>query len=887
MSKYKFSFVMPVYNVEAYLPETVESILAQTMDFKENCEIIFVNDGSPDNVETVCLEYQKRFPDNIKYIKQENAGLSAARNRGIKEVEGKYVSFLDSDDTISPDTLEQVYNYFEENYNEIDFASIKQMWFEAYEGPHPLNYKFTRSRNVDIYEEYDMPQLSAASSFIKASVLKNHTFDDKIRRFAEDVKFLTELVAEKGKYGIIVGPIYNYRRRATGNSIVSSSQTDKYWYLGTPVDVYKYLFEFYKSKMSSVPRYVQFTVMYDLQWRFRQTQPTPLTSEELDQYRRYLQELLQEIDDVVIAEQRHLSISQKLYVLDIKYKGKLADVIRCSDGAYFIEDIRIYDFKTSSPDVSLQFIEASDDTVTLYGSHDIQYYDGLHLRFEQDGKRYDIELQPGRIDKKKLFLGEMYFNQNAFVVELPLVKDSIITAYLEKDGRNISQLEFKTHRFTGLDHNSNKAFVMRGKNILRKRGRDGILITSCTRRKRVIYEVMYDLALLRKKKLLSLAVRYVYFLFSLFFRRPIWLVSDRVNAGGDNGEALFRHLVENPPKGVNYYFVISKTSKDYARMKQIGKVVDRDSVFYKMLFLKSDKIISSHADDFVINAFGGKEHCLRDLFQFDFVFLQHGITKDDISEWLNRYNKNIKIFVAAAKPEYHSLLEPNYGYSEQQVKLTGFPRYDYLDNTPKGKLVIAPTWRRNLAIEADQRTGIRPYNEAFKSSDYFSFYQRLMDDKRVISALKAKNMTGEFYLHPSFTPQIKDFTGNEVVSVKDMPYDYREAFSEGDVMVTDFSSVAFDFAYLKKPVVYSQFDRKSFFGGHLYDQGYFSYEDDGFGPVCYDYEETVSQLVSIINGNCKMTDEYLNRVDNFFYRFDKENAKRVVDEILKLDKEIE
>jgi glycosyltransferase involved in cell wall biosynthesis len=63
--KYKFSFVIPVYNVEKYLSETIESILAQTMDFELNCELILVNDGSPDNTEKICLLYKDFYPNNV------------------------------------------------------------------------------------------------------------------------------------------------------------------------------------------------------------------------------------------------------------------------------------------------------------------------------------------------------------------------------------------------------------------------------------------------------------------------------------------------------------------------------------------------------------------------------------------------------------------------------------------------------------------------------------------------------------------------------------------------------------------------------------------------------------------------------------------------------
>ena len=89
---------MPVYNVEKYLEEAILSVINQTIGFKENIQLIIVNDGSPDNSEKIALKYEKMYPENIVYIKQKNAGVSSARNKGFEYVEGEYVNFMDSDD---------------------------------------------------------------------------------------------------------------------------------------------------------------------------------------------------------------------------------------------------------------------------------------------------------------------------------------------------------------------------------------------------------------------------------------------------------------------------------------------------------------------------------------------------------------------------------------------------------------------------------------------------------------------------------------------------------------------------------------------------------------------------------------------------------------------
>lgn len=92
----KVSVIVPVYNVEKYLSECIESIISQTLI---DWELILVNDGSPDNCEQICLDYAK-LDSRIKYIYQDNRGVSSARNKGLSYSKGEFIFFMDSDDTI-------------------------------------------------------------------------------------------------------------------------------------------------------------------------------------------------------------------------------------------------------------------------------------------------------------------------------------------------------------------------------------------------------------------------------------------------------------------------------------------------------------------------------------------------------------------------------------------------------------------------------------------------------------------------------------------------------------------------------------------------------------------------------------------------------------------
>ena len=111
----KVSIIIPIYNVEKFLPRCLDSVLSQT--FKD-FEAICVNDGSPDNCEKILKEYEKK-DKRIKVFKKENGGLSDARNFGISKATGDYILFLDSDDFIHSQTLELSYGLAEKNRTDI------------------------------------------------------------------------------------------------------------------------------------------------------------------------------------------------------------------------------------------------------------------------------------------------------------------------------------------------------------------------------------------------------------------------------------------------------------------------------------------------------------------------------------------------------------------------------------------------------------------------------------------------------------------------------------------------------------------------------------------------------------------------------------------------
>lgn len=880
--QYKFSIIMSIYNVEEYLREAIDSIINQDIGFKENVQLILVNDGSPDNSEKICLEYKEKYPNNVMYLKKENGGLADARNYGLKYAEGKYINFFDPDDILDLNVLSEVYKFFEKNYDEIDLVGIRVKFFETMQGfKHPADYKFNKDRVVDIFKDYDAIHLQGAVSFIKNRVAKSNEFDTRLK-VSEDFFYVSKIILDKGKYGIMKSIVYNYRKRASGTSILNTCKKNKSWYLDTPKFAYEKLFQYSKEMFNGeVIPYAQYAVMYDLQWRLKNPIFGEISENEKNQYIGMIQKLLEEIDDYIILEQRNLFKEYKIYALCLKYNRDIRRDFECRKNTLYFKNQEMYQIKNNRL-FKINILDIKKDKLYLEGEIQsiIPRDDYRIFLLDNDKKEYNIGYYDMSFKDSLGLNNEILKDVRGFKVEIPirkLKKIKVIISY-----RNVHNLKVKLNfgAYAKINEKVIGSYYLTRKYIINCK--DDVVYT--IKNKRGLhkkYELKYLKELKRRKEYKVIFYRCIYYIGKRIIKKPIWILSDRMNVANDNGMHLFKYLTKNE-KNANIYFVMSKKYPDYKKMKKIGKVLDCDSIRYKLYFLLSKNIISSQADECYINAFEDKKVFLRDLYRFNFIFLQHGITKDDLSSWLNKNNKNIKMFITTAKREKESIINGLYGYDENNVKLTGFPRYDNLENKRKKQIIFMPTWRKNLAGKNNIKTSIREYNPDFKDTEYFKFYNSLINNSNLIECLKNNGYRAKFCVHPSFYKQFIDFNGNEYITINKGIANYQKEFSENALLITDFSSVAFDFAYLRKPVIYTQFDFDTFFEGHLYNKGYFDYNEDGFGPVCYDYESSVQEIIKAIENDCELERKYEERINNFYTYHDTDNCKRVHEEILKL-----
>lgn len=354
--------------------------------------------------------------------------------------------------------------------------------------------------------------------------------------------------------------------------------------------------------------------------------------------------------------------------------------------------------------------------------------------------------------------------------------------------------------------------------------------------------------------------------------KDMWLLSERHGEARDNGYWMYKYIKENVPEQRACY-VIDKNAKDRERIEQYGSIVDFGSFRHYILYLLASKHISAHIDADSPNSRISNFLEIHGLLNNKRVFLQHGITKDKISFGYYSVSR-ADLFVCAAKPEY-DFCKKEFGYPDGTVQLLGFARFDGLGVVePKRQILLMPTWRAWLA-KVDVRQ--------FIASEYYKAYQSLLNNEELHSLLEDKDIQLVFYPHSDMQKFVSAFVVScpKITIAGADEYDIQELLNDSAMLVTDYSSVAFDIAFLNRPIVYYHFDYNKYREGQ-HPAGYFSYERDGFGKIGFDEKSIIENIKEIVDNNFVNDEKSLSRCNAFFLLRDRCNCSRIYVAIQKI-----
>ncbi|GAA1798183.1 CDP-glycerol glycerophosphotransferase family protein [Nocardioides hankookensis] len=839
-----FSIVSAAYDVAPYLDDFIASIEAQTVA-PDRFEVVVVDDGSTDAGLARLLRWQSESKLQVQVLTKSNGGQASARSLGLEHASGTWVTFADPDDWLAADYLARIGD-FAEAHPDIDMMAAQLVVAHDETGEtrrHPLRSMF---RDGDVArrleESGDFFAGSAPSCFFRRERLLDEglRFDDRVRPNFEDGHFTARYLL--GVADPVVGFIgrarYHYRRRADGTSTLQRSLTDAGRY--TSVLRHGYLDLLQRAdERGGAPAWLQSFILYDLSWYFSSDErlgpATAARGPVADEFHTLLAEILGHLDPSVIEGFRVRPLKREWrYLLLHGYRGDAWHEEQAVVTGYDArrELVRLsYYFTGAAPH---ERVQVKGTTVTPYAAkiRDVVSHDRvlLHERILWVSARASIRL---RLDDRDVVLH-------------PSEPEPVTRTLFPGRIQQADERRRGVERQARLTPEQSQLVDRAHSRQTRRRFEDA------------------------------------------------WVLMDRIHDADDSGEHLFRYLRRERPD-INAWFVVEKDTPDWHRLRKDGlgrRLVAFGSEQWKLLMLNCVHLVSSHADDAILDP---EELGFADR-PWRFTFLQHGVIKDDLSTWLNR--KQMDLMVTSTIPELESIVSDHTPYRATQAEtvLTGLPRFDLLHRAgaevgPERRdlLLVAPTWRNWLAMPLIDGTQRRPVPGAeFFESEFFQRWMAVLRDPRVAESCRRLGLTIGFLPHPNLSEVLEGLDlPDHVRQVSFVGTDVRELFARGAVLVTDYSSMAFNSAYIDRPVVYYQFDRERVISGdHVGRTGYFDYERDGFGPVTTTHDEVVSAVLAALDHGPTPAAPYDERIEATFPVRDGRCCERVTEAILALDRKV-
>lgn len=874
MFKYKMSVIVPVYNCEEYIETCVESLREQKMQ-SSDFQVVLVNDGSTDNSAAICSAVAEKY-DNIVFISKENGGVSSARNAGIEAAQGKYFLFLDADDSLTPDTLDTVYKFFEKHYDETDLVTYKIV---PYTGnmTFPLHYRFRFLIQTGVYDLKELPYCYTAQSTMNICVKNkgkgNNILFDTTLKFHEDQKYCFTTLSDKLTIGYCDGPEYRYLRRATS---ATGSRNKAYFIFEDTIAMWEELFGWYDS--GNVPKYLQAFYLHDLNWKSLADILLPYYygEKEFDKSVDRIVKLIKEVDDEVILNSPSLNVYYKHFLIKLKQSGSVHLVCDNKKLALVFNDETVYEEKSVT--AVINHFAVKKDLIHIDGflkSPIFSYCDKPELYLVRDGIKEQLTLTHSEHEHFKGGIKVAKFWR--FVTDIDITDVKKLSLKVVINGKS-----YDTEYYFGpFAHFANQ-----------KRINTYFVNDLCFREKNGTFKITRGNSL--PLKLVSAVSDVFYYgrrnprilynrmlAFTGRKEKNVWLYLDRYGVF-DNAYDQFKHDF-NKNDGITRCYILNDCDRgsidERFTPEEQKNVVMFHSKRHKQLYFNCDKIITSFSNLSNVSPFdAGPMKWYTDLVKYELVYLQHGILHASLKNLYDKERCVIDRVVVSSHFEVENF-QKNYGFSENELIKSCMPRYDSMEPSgeKKNRIVFSPSWRGNLIgqLVGNDRE-LLP--EVFVESDFYKQVTAFLNSERLHDMLEKNDLYLDFKNHPIFKCYNYLFNiTNDRVCVDN----FDTNMDEYRLMITDYSSIVFDSVYLNCPVLYFVPDYELFLAG--VSHGYRKLDlplEEGFGPFSEDAETLLDHLEEYINNGFAPQEPYASRMKDFFLYRDDHCCDRLYDALI-------
>ncbi len=896
MSKYKLT-IIALANCDDGFDKTIEGILKATGNLKKHTQLIIAD--------TVCSDMTNSSKDKAVFIAGDNVvlpdckglGTAQALNLALKSAEGTYLLIAEEGVIYKKKQLHAFLNAAKRHPEATPVMAAATLDKNG-EIKKYARFPIERHGVIDLNALAFYGQTAISTYLFKTEAVRSIYFDETIHEECKK-KFVLEALFKNPRVIVIERQSVFYSHALENDNNLFHDQHHKWYYMDSLRNFVIPFMEKFRIENGEVPKFIQYALSQVICAKYGnnyyENDKGVLSNEEALEFYELTLSALKYIDNAIFTEAaiRCKYILRSLWMQLLKGKLQKANI---PYELSLTNELITLNAEGNSP-ARISTLQSVNLTINnLNYSNGVFEFDGeftgkdfmdeneIELYAVYAGKKHRLTYYP--IYPLMKCFGMSYakkYNVHFFVPEKDMGK---LTFTYKLCNRYVSLPFCFAMQFSRLRLRFGKAY-WKYNSTHALEVRNGALCTfNCTGFRHFKRELeLYISMLLHSGNPIS-AVKYILFriIYHLskpsFKNRRIFITFDKLYKAGDNGEYFWRYA-NKVPDNIETYYVISKDSLDTKRLCDYDKkhVLLHNSFKCRLYALHAEAIVATHTMVMQYCGFLKYMHpYVLDLWNNKVICIQHGLTVQQLAQYQRRTYDNTTLYCLASKYEKENLMHPIYGYEENMLKINGLARYDGLKNNDKKLILITPTWRRNVVSQGIAYKK-KPYNELFKTTEYYRLYNNLITDKKLISCAQKNGYSITYLLHPAMSPQLKDFPEDGFVKVIAASGDmnYEEILTTSSLMVTDYSGVQFDFAYQRKPIVYYHPETLP----PHYEAGGIDYPTQGFGPICINHESVVDTICDFMENRCKASEEYKKRADDFFAYDDFCNCERIYKEILK------
>ncbi len=849
--EYKVSIIVPIYNAQDHLRKCLDSLWLQTINSNQ-MEVLLINDGSSDGSEDICIEYVESCPI-FKYVFQENAGPSSARNTGIFMAKGKYIMFLDADDTFNKDTVELVTKFFDKNYDEIDLVSCYDQYYQNGK-KLPPHARYHYLKETGIYDLNQFPYcMQMRLSICTKNLFENNILFDVNMFYQEDQKYCTQILSEKMKLGFVKEAVYNYNKHE--DSIVGAS-TNPIIMFEQDTNMFEDMFQSYDV----VPKYCQALFFHDLQWKFSSSclYPYHYKPQELEQAKNRIKALLRKVDNDIIMSSNEIDNYQKLYWIRQKEDGKLTPVLNNNNLMMLHSGNVLYSRK--DVEIILKRIRIDRNgiakIVAYFKSPFFSLCDNCKFYVERNGiiEDLDVCIASNSYYKAKERTDRFW----AFSYEIKITGQEDIRFFAEIDNIMYHTSYWIDSKVPFSGASNRKMFAVNGCQV-------NLIENSIISFKRIDDSLCDQIIADYTGTLKDTLIKKMRENYLENKNHRVWLYIDNYAVEYDNGWMQFLHDIKKNDGIERYYILTNHNIEKYFDLKEYKNIVPFGSNLHKILLLRAEKLLTAFVENEVCFPFSSKEISqLNDLLNVEVIYLQHGVLHAHLPWYYSPTNVTVDKEVVSTEFEIENL-STNYGFKKSNLIPVGMPRFKWINKMAEAEnlILFAPSWRSYLIGEIKSGGEVRDGNsKKLFDSNYFKNIMQFVQSPELHKMLEDHDMILHLKLHPEFMNTYGSDITLDLPRIKFL--NERVDVTKYKVFITDFSSFVFDFAYLNRPIMYFVPDYQEFCAGvNRYRELDLPFED-AFGPLSTSVSEALQDLEKILDSNCTLEEKYAKRLDNFY-----------------------